>query len=683
MSPGAGAGGLDARRFGFAVMADSHIEPEAADSVPRSNRRTRAAVEVINRRRPAFVVHLGDLVHPVPALPGFEPAAGVALEILGQLACPLYTTPGNHDIGDKPLPWMPAKAVTREWVELYERRFQPAFQAFEHGGCRFLLLNSPGFNAGLHGESDQRARVEAELQRGHGERIFLFTHYPPYLLEPGEEGHYDNVDEPARSWLLGLLRRHDVEALFAGHVHNLFYDRYGRTDLYVAPSTSFVRRDYSELFRIESGSDFEFGRNDAAKLGYLWVDVHERGHHVAFHRSADLDGREAEGDASAEPSRLGVFLRHPWCEVVELPYNPPTDELQRRRVRNDYPVWTLWDLGIGAVRVPLGDLRNSAARMRALRDKGLRFTVFSFGAPDAATAALLAANADAVAAWEVVLPLAQVGDAAAVIREVRRRGGLRVLLAPLQTSAGGLSGGTNLTHFVGQGFGLDWPDAIEEVFELPAVREAFDGCVVRIGWPDDPWGGIAAVARLTAVLGIEASAAVSLSPLAPDGDHRDDAVIADRVAMAAFAAAAYGFGDVFFDTFMDVDRGYYVRHGLVDRRCNARRAGAVVRNLQRALMSVSRREAVLRTAPAAGGEAFVVAAESGLQCLLIGAGPIERIAIAGIEPPPAGAGRCVDLATGSSRAFDWDVEASGAGRRLRVRSGASVSSPSLLLIVPG
>ena len=43
---------------------------------------------------------------------------------------------------------------------------------------------------------------------------------------------------------------------------------------------------------------------------------------------------------------------------------------------------------------------------------------------------------------------------------------------------------------------------------------------------------------------------------------------------------------VFLDTFADMDRGYFVRNGLVDRQYNPRAAGWVFRHQQRALAAL-------------------------------------------------------------------------------------------------
>ena len=120
--------------FRFGVIADSHLEPEpsaaAPDSslVPRSNRRSRHVVEALNRLQLPFVVHLGDIVHPVPIMATYGAAADVSRKLLGALRCPVYMTPGNHDIGDKAIFWSPAAAVREPWIDLYRSYFGDQFR---------------------------------------------------------------------------------------------------------------------------------------------------------------------------------------------------------------------------------------------------------------------------------------------------------------------------------------------------------------------------------------------------------------------------------------------------------------------------------------------------------------------------------------------------------------------------
>ena len=170
------------------------------------------------------------------------------------------------------------------------------------------------------------------------------------------------------------------------------------TDCYVLPSVTSLRQDYAEFFRIEPAD--EYGRNDAPKLGFFLVDVHRARHVVQFVRT---HGETATASSSRlnftvkrpASSPIGVHLRHPWAEEIELPYNAPSDELSRKRVRNDYPVLALWDLGIK--KSPGTHIRSyGTARIRSrmldMHALGLRFTVFTYGLPDEVTLRVMSAH---------------------------------------------------------------------------------------------------------------------------------------------------------------------------------------------------------------------------------------------------------------------------------------------------
>ena len=152
------------------------------------------------------------------------------------------------------------------------------FYSFEFLDCCFVMINSQILNSGLKSEDLQKAWLEQYLADNSGKRTFLFTHYPPFITQPHEQWHYDNIDEPARSWLLDYTQKSNIEAVFAGHAHSFFYNRLGETQFYVPPSVTFFRHDYSELFRV--GPAAEFGRNDPGKLGYFLVKVFKNGHVV-------------------------------------------------------------------------------------------------------------------------------------------------------------------------------------------------------------------------------------------------------------------------------------------------------------------------------------------------------------------------------------------------------------------
>ncbi len=61
--------------FTFAVISDTHVNEEEDRSASPydcnklANGRFRWVVQALNRRRPAFTVHLGDMGNPLPELP--------------------------------------------------------------------------------------------------------------------------------------------------------------------------------------------------------------------------------------------------------------------------------------------------------------------------------------------------------------------------------------------------------------------------------------------------------------------------------------------------------------------------------------------------------------------------------------------------------------------------------------
>lgn len=138
-----------------------------------------------------------------------------------------------------------------------------------------------------------------------------------------------------------------VEAVFAGHVHNFWYDRVGKSEFYMLPSTAFLRHDFSEFFRTAPAPEDEFGRGDLEKFGYMIVDVYESGH-VAY--SVRTNGRRAAPGEPPAPApiqtlthpkvagldTIGVELRHPWAESVQITSTGGVQEFGRKWARNDF-----------------------------------------------------------------------------------------------------------------------------------------------------------------------------------------------------------------------------------------------------------------------------------------------------------------------------------------------------------
>lgn len=667
---------LGAHRFTYAVITDTHLnqgetECNSPFEVNRlANGRMRHVVRDLNARDLAFVIHLGDLLHPVPAIEAlYERAAAQFNDQIAALRHPIYLIPGNHDVGDKPIDWGPAGVVRDEFLALWRQHFGPNYQAFEHDGCRFVLIDAQIINSGLEAEAQQRTWLEAELAAHEGRRVFLNLHYPPYLTDPHEEEHYDNLAEPGRSWVLDLMRRYRIEAMFAGHVHNFWYHRHGESDCYLLPSTAFVRQDYAEMFRVAPGPHMQAGRNDANKLGFFVVHVHERGHLCEMVRTY---GTIVEpGSAVPEPprrvapihprqnpsSRFGFDMRQSWLELIEIPPSGGLDEFDRKQTRNDYGLMAMMEMGVRRLRIPPRDLLDAErrARLAACHAQGLRFTLFSFGVPGAALADALHALAGVVDTWEVAHRWDQLPAAAAAAAPIANAAGIALYLSKLRSQDDIQGSGEKYYHMINHGFTA--ADAAQ--LDALAEFEGITGAVFRVPGEMSPWAAAREAAALVRARGLSASLHVRMSIGSPGDPPAADAWVTRRAIEALAASAAHSDVHVTLDAFADIDRGYFVRPGVVDRHFNPRPAFHAVRHLNAVLAREANAHGVV---PAADGEG---SAERGEVVLLGESARIELI----IEPEPGQGqdqrtGQHIDLLSGRISAGPETTGSARPGPRL-------------------
>ena len=586
--------------FRFAVIADSHIRLPGTDveggypSNAVATSRNREIVDHLNRLDPAFVVHLGDIVHPIPALDSHEDAVRLARDIYDGLNPPLYLIPGNHDIGDKANAWMPAPVVDGKSHRVYEKHWGPLYQSFDVQDCHFIMLDTPVLNSGLPREQAQFEWLEKDLRahRQSGRRLFVCLHYPLFLYHPDEVKHYDNIEQPARSRLLELLQDHRAEAVFSGHVHNFFYNRWQGTDHYIVPSTAFVRPEYAELAAIGPGD--EFGRNDEGKLGFFMVHVDGAGHRIEPVRSRGAAKTEP-GPLFADqpcPCPLAVSLRHSWAQSVELTTDG-LDEFTRKKARRDGTVQAIWELGVETLRVPVDDLLSSEgrARMDDLTHRGQRFIVFVIGLPSPQTERALMRDADLIKAVEVILPEYQMPGALHTLDELQNRLGLKIYMAPV-VGYDEQTGNHTFQHFASHGFRAKEND--RHMDRLGGWDAAFNsrlGITFRISPDRSPWDAGREIQRFVhgkstpgkTTPGKTTPVLINLQlPRRDEGVMFDDRrAIANHLTEALLLQTVSPETQIILDTFMDHDRGYYPRLGLIDRRFNPHPSFMVLKNLQR------------------------------------------------------------------------------------------------------
>ncbi|WP_282152154.1 metallophosphoesterase family protein [Ruegeria atlantica] len=571
------------RVFSFAVISDTHVnvdEDSCNSPFPvnaRANRRFRHVVSDLNQRDIDFVLHLGDLVHPVPeAGPIYSQAAEAFRRIASDLSVPIYFTPGNHDIGDTPVSGAPAAPTTPPMIAAWTQEFGPQYQSTIHKGITFVMFNAQLLNSGLPEEAEQRLWVETTLKQATG-RIVLAYHHPAYICTPDEDPHYDNTDPPGREWLLGLLKTHKVDLMFCGHAHNFWYDRVLGTDYYLAPATSFVRQDYSEMLRAAPPEGSEYGRNDQGKLGYFIVNIYENGHTVQVVRTQGSEQgveQEAALACPAGPTPLentcpliGFDLRANWAEISEIAPSGGLDEFDRKLARNDYPLLALIEMGIRDIRIPLSDIRrpDRVDRLRALHGLGIRPTLFSFGAPTEADIGLAQSLYGVLTGWEITIDWGRFEDCLPAISVAQAFTGLPIYLSRMR-SKDDLAAGSVYYHVINHGF------SASDIGMLDTLADHRDkgisGAVFRLGSDQDVPSGLAEINAAASARGLQASVHFKCGAANPAEPATDRKNLLGRIEQVLAFSERPSSLRVYCDTLADVDRGYFARVGAIDPCCN-------------------------------------------------------------------------------------------------------------------
>lgn len=563
--------------FTFGIITDTHIRVPGGDmSSPfpvneKANGRARYAVSLMKEQQVDFTVHLGDVVHPLPHMASYVEAAEEAHEILGPLKPHLHFVPGNHDIGDKPSPGMPAKASNSSSIAVYESAFGESWSAFTHRNVLFVTMNSSLVNSGLPQEAVQKEWLEKTLRDAAATRTFLFSHYPPFIAAHDEQDHYDNYAEPGRSWLLELAAETGVEAIFSGHVHHFFYNSYKGVKLYCLLPTSFTRQDYAELFPVEPTP--EFGRDDVGKFAVATVTVDTRGHEIEIGGTYGHEMKPGASHVVTQPVRqfpsLIPHLRHAWFEQRSLPYNGPMEEFSRKQVRNDYPLLRLLQLGIKTCRIPFSDLLDPVGRARIddWNRLGFRFVFFKVGLPTADDLSALNDTASA-AAFEVLTTTHTTDRVPVQLSGLTSSLGCPIWISKVTTFDDRKDTSGPFAHTVSSGF---LPHELEATCESLSNEPNGNrlGVVFQIPWGDEPEAAIHTAASTIRKAGLRPVANLRIAHSDPAVANFDPAAIVRVLELVTDAAKA---ADVPLqcDTFEDVDRGYHPRFGLIDRHCNIR-----------------------------------------------------------------------------------------------------------------
>ncbi len=666
--------------FEFVVIADTHYvvdcETSGVDwlSVESWSARAERALALAGSLTTPFVVHLGDLFQSDQEPGRFEQHVHEVRAQLDRCGVRPYHVAGNMDIGDKHDPTMSAQWVTPESLAAWDGTFGRSWYRFDYEGIHGVVLNSQIMNAALPDAYEQQRWLEADLREHDGERIFLFMHIPPYFIDEDEPGfgYYNSVADPARTWLLDLVRKHRIEFLFAGHTHFVSFNRIAGTRLFALPSTTTTRNFFSEVFSAPAPPDR--GRDDVAKLGFFLVRVHADGASVHLIRtSGETEPIEdpitrrrllTRTPRDLPESPVGLFLRHPLAQSVDGPVTFPS--AVRAPLRNDYPLLACTELGARHVRVPAMDLANSrqAARLAALRDEGVQIVgtwIWSDGLDVVAQALQHREQIDGI---ELQVPGALVpGDAC--LEQIARCDaelGLPVLLSPLVRARGA----ANRVHRPRIGYEPEELSELNTWLAGHGVRVARALC--RVGRESSPWDVV------EAIRGIQPLSHVGTVDLLVDIGAGTEEAEAARAAEAVFAMALLPGSRLYLDPFIALDRTSETGHGLLDRLCNPRPAFHVVRCMNSIVFGrPARYDAVLKQVGDTGMVLGMASQTHELRLLLpSGARPLTWDD-SGDQADGGPDGRSYDLQEGT-------VELFGHGLARNGRASAAVHRPTLLVL---
>ena len=197
----------------------------------------------------------------------------------------------------------------------------------------------------------------------------------------------------------------------------------------------------------------------------------------------------------------------------------------------------------------------------------MRFGVFSAGVPDRRTVDTMRSLASDIYRWDIIAPPDRFNDVLYSV-ESANLGGVHLTIAPIVPVG---PSDAVVHHFVTAGFGVH-NDPMFDHWQRIDTDGRFSRLMFRIPWTDPIGGGVTRARELAESSGSQAVVIVELPRGSESAAFDDDEVVAGRVAETARAAASEPDVDVFLDGFTDHDRGYYPRHGLIDRSFNPRTA---------------------------------------------------------------------------------------------------------------
>lgn len=165
----------------------------------------------INRVKPEFVIVTGDMTNRCGSQQQIEAYLATIARI--DPSVPVYTVPGNHDIGSRHLD---------DSYDRYRRAYGDTRFVIDHRGTRVVGIDtSPIKNDDPAREAEQYAWLDRQLADGrHADHRIVMMHISPWYKKWDEDENSSNFPPAMRDKYHKLFKKRKVDAVYSGHLHN-------------------------------------------------------------------------------------------------------------------------------------------------------------------------------------------------------------------------------------------------------------------------------------------------------------------------------------------------------------------------------------------------------------------------------------------------------------------------------
>jgi uncharacterized protein (TIGR03437 family) len=204
------------------------------DSGQTNPQRTQLA-QLMNRERPALVLHMGDIAYYQGSFEQFQNEYFRPYAPMMRRA-PFFPSPGNHDYETQnAAPYLMLHALPAEDVPGADRG---RYYSFDWSNVHFVSLDSNlPLSRAAAGLGPMLDWLDADLRRTRQYWKVVYFHHPPYAAGPNEN---DPLSILARQHIVPIVEKHGAQLVLAGHEHSYQVTRPLRNGEEVEPGTGTV-----------------------------------------------------------------------------------------------------------------------------------------------------------------------------------------------------------------------------------------------------------------------------------------------------------------------------------------------------------------------------------------------------------------------------------------------------------